>query len=745
MSEKYQFIVTVDTHADLPGLYDDLETIGGTDHVPDRCVDCIDRRPTSRNTIYELTQAEADLLRKDPRVKDVTINPAYLGIAADVTGYVQTSTFFNRSGTTNNTMINWGLLRCFESSGRSGWGSTFVNATGTITLSATGKNVDFIDVDSNGLITAHPEFAVNADGTGGSRCVSYNWYQHNLAVLGRSTSTIYSYSSAGSHAIHVQGTAAGNRQGWARDANIYNIYYDINNAGYTFPYVMNYVTEFHKNKSINPSTGRKNPTIMNNSWGMSLFASDWSFSDITAVTYRGTRYEAPPPPGYTYNGTIGVYNSSTRVSAFTTSSWAMAGNRITSSGSTATTETLNTATSWFGTTVGLTASTIPDVEGYVGGGNDDGYWQLTLPFSITYLGTSYSTVYVGTNFYVTFGAGSTVFATSAISPALPKIMMGSADHSTQRIYYGVEGSTGTRTFRIIQEGASATTGVLGSPDMTCQYTFYENSATVVDVHMGKNAYRTAGGSGFGTTQLNAWGFIAGQRIPQRVTALDSDLEDCLAQGVVSVGASGNGQWKHDAPGGLDWDNTFEMASRYPLSVANPYYYMRGTSPTATDNRTVGNFNINNITVGAIDYASDRKAYFSDCGPATHIWAPGYQIMSSYTSGVADSRNASYYLAKDSGTSMASPQVCGVLACALELYPHWNQDQAKTFILETAITGQLTTSSGGPADTFDLQGSPNLILHYSLQRASTGTVVPSVTERVRPSVGAVYPRPKITRW
>lgn len=741
MSDLREYIVTLDTLDDAQAFYDDMETPGGNIYIPDRVVDCVNRRPASRNTHYMLTDEEAKQLKQDPRVRDVSILPAYLGISADTCSVVQTSTYFNRSGGTNAQYINWGLLRCTEDTGRAGWGTSYANATGTIYLSATGKNVDMINVDADSQLPGHPEFAVNADGTGGSRVVYYNWYQHNPAVKG-SSSTTYVNGTSTSHPIHVQGTMAGNTQGWARDAHIYNLYYYAGAVGdMTFPYVMNYVTEFHKAKPINPATGRKNPTIMNNSWGMSLFPSDWTFSDITAVTYRGTRYVAPTGTPV-YSGASGVYSTSTLISNFTTSTLVNITERITSVGSTATVTSLDTATNWIGTTTTLTASVTPDL-----GNNDDGYWQIDLPFNVTYLNGTYSSVFPGTNSYLTFGEGSTAYSTlGATNPSIPKIMLGAGDNSVQRIYYGEEGSTGTRTFRIIVEGNASTVGVVGTPGMRYQYTFYEDTPGQIDLAIEKNNKFTAVGGGFTATQLNIWGFISGQRLPQRVSALDADLEDALAQGVITVGASGNGEWKHEAPGGPDWDNTFEMAKRYPASVANPYYYMRGSSPTASDNRTVGNYNINNIAVGAIDYVSDQKAYFSDCGAGTDIWAPGYNIMSSYVGGgVADPRNASYYLAKDSGTSMASPQVCGVIACALENNPHWNQDQAKNYILGVAKQNQLTAGTGGPTDLTDLQGSANLILHYKLERPVQGQTVPKQDNNPRPAIGQTYPRPKIVRW
>ena len=92
---------------------------------------------------------------------------------------------------------------------------------------------------------------------------------------------------------------------------------------------MDYVRQFHSTKSVNGATGRKNPTICNNSWGMSIFPGEWSFSDITAVTYRGTRYQAPGG-STTYTGFSGVCTASTRLA--TMINFENAGNRITTTG-----------------------------------------------------------------------------------------------------------------------------------------------------------------------------------------------------------------------------------------------------------------------------------------------------------------------------------------------------------------------------------------------------------------------------
>ena len=877
-----RYIVTVENGADLTAIYDELESLGKTPPGLDitRDVLCIDRRPSSRNTVYLLTDWEAGELTRDPRIKAVTLHPKELGISAGVNAYTQTSSNWDKSTSVSGVMKNWGLLRCTEGTQRASWGGTGYQGngsgtaaqTGTVTLTQTGKNVDVVICDENGLVWNHPEFAANADGTGANRTNQYNWFQHNLAVKGTSPGT-YSYGT-GSHSTHVAGTVAGNTQGWARDSNIYNLYYLAgDDADYTFPYVFDYIRQFHANKSVNINTGRKNPTIVNNSWGMSIFPSDWALTDITAVTYRGTRY-TPTVGATTYLGTSGVCNANSRLADLL--GFENFGNRITTSGpppagagnilsfpgtwiaeggqvylaslvapastyavtvqgpctvalisnvasggitgitsltlgvtvtqgastiatytqgptssseggdieltidqtlnlpnSAVYTITYNTTlvngevsspltavamstrvtvatgaeaatvtsiTPSLGSTAGLTVVTTP-----TSGNSDDGFWNISLPFTVNFLGAPHTNVFPGTNFYLTFGSGSTVWSgVNVANPNLPKIMWCAKDNSVQRIYHGVSGTSPNRTYRIRMEGNASTSGTLGSPGMVCEYTFYEATPAQIDLQVGVNNAKTTS-SGFTTEQLNTWGFISGQRIPARVAALDADVEDAIDEGIVTVGAAGNGRWKHDVPGGLDWNNTFEMSVRYPGSVAQPYYYMRGTSPTANDTTANGGFDLPNICVGSVDSIQiDQKVQYSDCGPGVDIWAPGTYITSALPSGTADPRSGSHYLGKYSGTSMASPQVAGVLACALEIYPRMTQEEAKAYILAYAKSSQLTATNGGPTDAQDLQGAPNKFLYYYKERATSGNTFPKINFKPRPATGSVYPRTRIRR-
>jgi hypothetical protein len=94
--------------------------------------------------------------------------------------------------------------------------------------------------------------------------------------------------------------------------------------------------------------------------------------------------------------------------------------------------------------------------------------------------------------------------------------------------------------------------------------------------------------------------------------------------------------------------------------------------------------------------------------------------------------------------MASPQVCGVIACALELYPNMKQADAKAYVLFHAKTNQLQTTNGGPTDGQDLQGTANKFLYYYKERKTQGNIFPKIRYKPRPSTGAMFPRTRIKR-
>lgn len=296
-----EYIVTAKTKEDLQSLYDDLETLGDCECIPSREVECVSRRLISRNTHYKLTEEEVELIRKDSRVLAVELSPEERGVIIRP-NYNIVSTLWSKSTGNSDTHRNWGFYRCVRGETGANWGSngSSLSITGTVQVTSSGKNVDVVIVDGC-FDPAHPEFAVNENGTGGSRVVQYNWLQHRPEVEGTSAGTyVYTPYTTGStaqqsdnnHGCHVAGTACGNRRGWARDANIYNInLYTTASTTLSLTLLFDYIRAWHNSKPVNSTTGKKNPTITNNSWGSSI--APILFTNIEWINYRGTQINTP--------------------------------------------------------------------------------------------------------------------------------------------------------------------------------------------------------------------------------------------------------------------------------------------------------------------------------------------------------------------------------------------------------------------------------------------------------------------
>ena len=324
-----EYVVTAKSMDDLESLYNDLETVGGTDTIPDREVSVYRRRPISQSTHYMLTDEEAVTLKNDPRVLNVEPMELILG-SVKLHSYKQTGTFSKTTYTTSMdaSWKNWALLRCIEGVQRSNWGDdNTATQIATIDIGPTGKNVDVIILDGMCGVPNHPEFAVNADGTGGSRYIQYDWYQLNSVVSSIDDDAAslltgsYSYAASAStddanHGAHTAGTACGNTQGWARDANIYQM--DPLSGSIDSLILWDYIRAFHRTKPINPETGRRNPTICNCSYGSSLTFPDTGLTlgAVKRATRRGTTtgpFATSPYTAFTSAqlNDVGMYNTTT--------------------------------------------------------------------------------------------------------------------------------------------------------------------------------------------------------------------------------------------------------------------------------------------------------------------------------------------------------------------------------------------------------------------------------------------------
>lgn len=106
---------------------------------------------------------------------------------------------------------------------------------------------------------------------------------------------------------------------------------------------------------------------------------------------------------------------------------------------------------------------------------NDASVKITIPFTWTFLGTNYGNdanggIYVGTNSYITFGAGSSVYSSlSATNPALKAIHIGSGDYSLQRLYGAYQ--SGNSWYLLRFEGTANISGTTGSPTIVWECIF----------------------------------------------------------------------------------------------------------------------------------------------------------------------------------------------------------------------------------------------------------------------------------
>ena len=245
------------------------------------------------------------------------------------------------------------------------------------------------------------------------------------------------------------------------------------------------------------------------------------------------------------------------------------------------------------------------------------------------------------------------------------------------------------------------------------------SAAVCSSGIYRSTAWTSADAGYTTTneQWASAGIIPGLGIPTtkrinvRVGSVDTDLEELIAEGVHVCIAAGNSYYYIAADGDQDWDNAANFGSGFE-------FYHRGSSPYSTNAFIVGNMDV--TYQGGLEH----KAESSCTGPGVDIYAPGTYIQSVASidnGGTSDivgtygsydyPADSNYKVVKISGTSMASPNVAGMIATILEANPGMTPAEMKTFIHNNAAQNLLYD---GIADAWDdqdsIQGGPNRIFH-----------------------------------
>ena len=280
------------------------------------------------------------------------------------------------------------------------------------------------------------------------------------------------------------------------------------------------------------------------------------------------------------------------------------------------------------------------------------------------------------------------------------------------------------------------------------------------------------GGGFSKEQLENFGLISytlpgvysqGKRfldIAGRDATTDADLTDMMNSGVVVVAAAGNNSTKIDVPGGVDYDNKLSLIiigmevnapnGTDPIDYIDYYlykdlYYHRGSSPGACPGV---------ICVGSLSRSStESKNIWSDTGPRVDVYSQGDMIASTthtFVDGYPSTydvrsinKPTKYCVTKLSGTSMASPQVCGIIASYATANRNINQSIASNFIKNNSKS-IIVDTGGSYSDLTSLLGGPNRCAYYpnityTLYNSTepTPTTTPAATPAVKAyAVGGV---------
>lgn len=357
IAEPYTICVTDSAAHNWWHIHHQLINDGGEEFIPNRSVTCLSEMKFSpRRSVYLLYESEVEILKNHSLIQWVEKSSMFNRIKLEQR---KNDELFDRHVDTNRfkqdisnkrlsvnpgselNFTQWGIYRHQSKENNFvGLGTTTTNSD--VQYSLTGKNVDIVVMDT-GVRWDHPEF-LNRQYTSvpegmsvkdvtrvrdilihGQNDYGINWESYGLVSPGSGSLSNYTVSNVlesstfnGSwHGSHVAGTSAGNQFGVAFDANIWTIAcVDRSDVGFSDPSDgFDYIRVWHKNKPINPETGRKNPTIVNCSWGLRQFAY---WSDIEnypyTVNFRGNIYnasdiEASPSflPAVYYIDTQGVY------------------------------------------------------------------------------------------------------------------------------------------------------------------------------------------------------------------------------------------------------------------------------------------------------------------------------------------------------------------------------------------------------------------------------------------------------
>ena len=791
-----EWIVTLYNHEDLESFYEDMETPGGSLYIPDRAVDLAKRRPISRNTHYMLTFEEADLLRQDKRVWGVELLEL-LELSTRPAGYKITTGNFAKDWSADSNDINWGLLRQSETENRTNWGD---NGTPSI-----GANDVAPEQSDNCLIIGgfnNSHLAVKEELEAAGHTVTYDsgislpnissyqqvWDMRYFTAISASDRTQYNNLLENRGFLYLTGERVGFE---VRNNSISDFVSPLGGGSIT---VSGTPSDFQTANTSYFSSGTTvsyaaSSTINNPGGTGRVLTSDFS-GQATAMMWIGNAGDFSPQ----YNGTVVVITDInwTDPDYYTSNNQQFLRQLISGVVSGTTSGTIGSGGTGVQNNLIITASgrnvDVVIFDGHINPShpefvsNYDSFYQGGPRY-----GLSSGSRIVQYNWFqnnVGFGTGTYVYTPYVDGSNSDRT--GDNDHGIHVAGTAVGNTQGwardANIYNISIYGTNPNFGTLGLDAST--YWDYvrawhnnkpinpitgRKNPTITNHSYSSNIIYNSGNFGPVTrvvyrgndfnpgrdltvAELQARGFFANNtapEVPYYFTSREADIQDAINDGIVVIAAAGNQSWKIVNSADQDYNNIF-------------YATFQGSNFTWFLNR--GNGSVAGydpvITVGAVGINKEEyKGTFSNCGSQVDIFAAGTAIQSSLhtasgslSSSSFDPRNSTFYFGKYQGTSMATPQVTGIIACLAEHWPNIRQQEAFQWLIDFCNKNQMEdTGEDSAMATLSLQGAPNRFVRWFNQRPINGGTFPQRNFRPRTvdedpvHYGKrLWPRPRIRR-
>ncbi len=718
-----EYIVTLRNRGDLEKFYDDMENSGGPEFVPDREVEVVHKRPISRNTHYLLTEEEAQTLKNDERVWGVAEPIPESAIFTE--GSRSYTAVFAKGGTTetlpswpisSTDEINWGILHCAGDSTqrrKNDWG-TDVGGDITLTLDMS-TYYGTLSLGDKVWFYTHPWTSSSESGyiksfdTSTGIIVLENVSGTNWIITSTGNSLIQ--KSTGSGGVEITSTSA-------KPLKVTDNVTIFNNGENVDVVICDSPVAKDHDEYLDPDTGLSR--FVEYQWNLEHGAEVFGLENQPSlINYWNMLSTGSKTITYSSDDELAAQGDKhgTHVAGTATGrahGWANKSNV-------------------YGLTV-LPVSGLSYRQGPITSGLYASEWDFLRVFhkrkpinSVT--GKRNPTV-SNHSYSIRYGITLNTSSNSLSSSELPKIRFRGVT------YNNPNDGTWTQSYLLEKFGLCIFKESTSWSDRN-GFQFNQTSMSYNDQNKWPDSVGTHGASYKDEGMISEY----------------VDIEDAISEGIVSICAAGNNSRVQVPYGHEDFDNAAFLIGTYDhdnSAFSTWWFYNRGSFPNSSPHI---------ITTGNMSNSINNECNSSSCmGPNVDIIAPGTLIESSYPRSSSVDQDGAI-----TGTSMASPQVCGVLACVFTNMDAGdvNQARAMQYLEEFSLYDDIPNvhSAGNEHSlnfdcTGSLNGAPNRTLRAVDRRivykeSNYGYILFNETPRNIPQVhtpksGMVYPRKKVGR-